>query len=229
MLLGHPGEYITFKQCQQEGGRVRKGEKSSMVTFWKWIEQEDEETGEIREVPFLRYYSIFHIDQCEGISAKHTQELPNAANLHEAADDIINGYISRSGVKVRHEQGDSAYYRPSTDTVVLPIMSQFKSTSEYYSTAFHEFVHSSGNKTRLDRLDQTAFFGTEQYSKEELIAEIGAVALVNHCGIETDHSVRNNAAYIQSWLKVLRNDKRMIVSAAGKAEKAVGMILGQTP
>ena len=89
MLLGRPGEYLTFKQCQQAGGRIRKGEKASMVVFWKWLEQEDEETGEKKEIPFLRYYNVFHIDQCEGLRAKHTKPLPNTANADTNADTII--------------------------------------------------------------------------------------------------------------------------------------------
>ena len=87
-------------------------------------------------------------------------------------------------------------------------------------------THSTGHSTRLNRLDKTAYFGSEAYSKEELIAEIGASALVNHAGLETSTSFRNSAAYIQNWLKVLRDDKRFIVSASGKAEKAVSLILG---
>ena len=82
MLLGRPGEYLTFKQCQEAGGKVRKGEKASMVVFWKWIEQEDEETGEKKEVPFLRYFNVFHIDQCEGVIAKHTTEPPSLTELN---------------------------------------------------------------------------------------------------------------------------------------------------
>ena len=226
MLLGRPGEYVTFKQCQQEGGKVRKGEKSSMVVFWKWIEQEDEETGEKKQIPFLRYFNVFHIDQCEGLTAKHTQELPNTVAADRTAEAIIAGYIHSSGVRLHHEAGDQAFYRPSTDSITLPLLAQFKETAEYYSTAFHEMVHSTGHKTRLDRLEKTAFFGSEAYSKEELIAEIGAATLVNHAGLETSRSFRNSAAYVQNWLQVLRNDKRFIVSAAGKAEKAVNLILG---
>ena len=227
LMLGRPGEYLTFKQCQKAGGRVRKGEKASMVVFWKFIEQEDEETGEKKQVPFLRYYNVFHIDQCEGITAKHTTEtaFPDGAEALDVAQDIIYDYLSREGVKLLHEEGDRAFYRPSTDEVVLPIRKQFMSTAEYFSTAFHELVHSTGHKSRLDRLEKTAFFGTEAYSKEELVAEIGASALVNASGLETPQSLRNNAAYIQNWLTVLKNDKRFIVSAAGKAEKAVNLIL----
>lgn len=228
MLLGRPGEYITFKQCQEAGGKVKKGEKASMVVFWKWIEQEDEETGEKKEIPFLRYYNVFHIDQCEGVTARHTTEtaFPDGAETLEAAQEIIYDYLSREGVKLSHSEGDRAFYRPSTDEVVLPIRKQFVSTAEYYSTVFHELTHSTGHAKRLNRLNHAAFFGTEDYSKEELVAEIGAAALVNHVGLETSHSLRNNAAYIQNWLQVLKDDKRFIVSAAGKAEKAVNLILG---
>ena len=225
MLLGRPGEYVTFKQCQAEGGKVRKGEKSSIVVFWKWIEEKDPDTDEIKQIPFLRYFNVFHISQCEGLTANHLQELPNTASADQTAENIIVGYIQRSGVRLNHEAGDQAFYRPSTDSITLPLLAQFKETAEYYSTAFHEMVHSTGHKTRLDRLDKTAFFDSEAYSKEELIAEIGAAALVNHTGLETPDSFRNSAAYIQNWLQVLRNDKRFIVSAAGKAEKAVQMIL----
>ena len=228
MLLGKPGEYVTFKQCQEAGGHVKKGEKAHMVVFWKWIEQEDEETGETREVPFLRYYNVFHIDQCEGVTAKHTSEVrfPDGAEVLEAAQEIVYDYLGREGVKLSHSEGDRAFYRPATDEVVLPIRKQFVSTAEYYSTVFHELTHSTGHPSRLNRLNRAAFFGTEDYSKEELVAEIGAATLVNHVGLETDHSFRNNAAYIQNWLQVLKDDKRFIVSAAGKAEKAVNLILG---
>ena len=229
MLLGRPGEYLTFKQCQEAGGKVRKGEKSQMVVFWKWVEQEDEETGEVKEVPFLRYYNVFHIDQCEGIEAKHTTEtaFPDRAETLAAAQEIIADYIDREGVKLTHQEGDRAFYRPATDEIVLPLLRQFPSTAEYYSTAFHEITHSTGHEKRLNRLNHAAFFGTEDYSKEELVAEIGAATLVNHIGLETSSSFRNNTAYIQNWLKVLKSDKRFIVSAAGKAEKAVNLILNQ--
>ena len=226
MILGRGGEYLTFAQCQKEGGKVRKGEKSQMVVFWKFIEQEDEETGEKKQVPFLRYYSVFHIDQCEGLAAKHMPSLSLTANADVTAESLIAAYVQRSGVRVKHQEGDRAFYTPSSDTVTLPLLAQFAETAEYYSTAFHELTHSTGHASRLNRLEKVAFFGSEAYSKEELVAEIGAAALVNHTGLETSHSFRNNTAYVQNWLSVLRNDKRFIVSAAGKAEKAVNLILG---
>ena len=227
LMLGRPGEYATFKQVQEAGGRVRKGEKASMVVFWKITEQEDEKTGEKKQVPFLRYYNVFHIDQCEGLQTRFAVHHPDKAQPDARADAIIADYLQRSGVKLTHEASNRAYYQPITDSITLPERKQFLNTAEYYGTAFHELTHSTGHKSRLDRLEKMAFFGTEAYSKEELVAEIGAAALVNHVGLESDESFQNNAAYVQSWLKVLENDKRFIISAAGKAEKAVSLILGE--
>ena len=227
MMLGKPGEYLTFKQCQAEGGKVKKGEKAQMVVFWKWMTVEDEETKEEKEVPFLRYYNVFHIDQCEGLRPNYELTLPGTAEPDAAANEVIYDYLDRSGVKMTHESGDRAYYQPMTDTVVIPVRKQFAETAEFYSTIFHELTHSTGHESRLNRLEKTAFFGTESYSKEEFIAEIGAATLVNHCGIKTSSSFRNSTAYIQNWLSVLKNDKRFIVSAAGKAEKAINLILNQ--
>lgn len=224
MLLGKAGEYITFKQAAAEGGHVKKGAKARMVVFWKFLETEDEETGEEKKVPLLRYYNVFHIDDCEGIKAKHLAPLPDSVEADEAAESIIAEYVKREVVTLEHQEGDRAYYQPATDKIVLPMMKQFKETAEYYGTAFHEMVHSTGHEKRLARLNGTAFFGSEDYSKEELVAEIGSAALVSIAGLETEKSFKNNAAYIQNWLTVLRNDYHFIVSAAGKAEKAVQFI-----
>ena len=225
MLLGRPGEYATFKQVQQAGGYVRKGEKAHMVVFWKWVEKEDEETGDVKEIPFLRYYNVFHIDQCEGLKARHAEPLPQTANADQKAEAIICDYLKTSGVKLNHEQGDRAFYRPSDDSITLPLLAQFKETAEYNSTVFHELIHSTGHAKRLNRIAGTAFFGSEAYSKEELVAEIGASALVHAAGLETPDSFRNNVGYIQNWLRVLRNDRKVIVSASGRADKAVSYIL----
>ena len=227
MLLGRAGEYLTYKQVNAEGGYVRKGEKAHMVVFWKWLDKEDAETGEVKQIPFLRYYNVFHITQCENIRAKYAASLPQTASADAAAEAIITEYVKREGVHMEHIEGDRAFYRPSTDSITLPLLKQFAETAEYYGTAFHEMVHSTGHMKRLNRLDATAFFGSDAYSKEELIAEIGSAALVNHAGLETDKSFRNSAAYIQNWLQVLKNDKRFIVSAAGKADKAVELILNR--
>ena len=229
MLLQHSGEYATFKQWQALGGKVRKGEKSEIVVFWKMIETEtfkSDGTPEKKTVPMLRYYSVFHVSQIEGVEPL---EKPfEDVEPIEAADKIIVDYVSREGLTFVETVTDEAYYSPSRDMVQVPCKEQYGAIAEYYSTTFHELTHSTGHAKRLNRLTTgiKAGFGGEEYSKEELTAEIGAASLLNHLGIETPDSFRNSAAYIQSWLKALRGDARMIVTAASRAEKAVAYILG---
>lgn len=230
LILGKPGEYITFKQCQNEGGRVKRGAKSRYVVFWKRLKvtETDENNVEKEKTVFvLRYYNVFHIDDCEGIKPKYAKPVANPAEPHEAAQKIMDEYIAREGIHLVISPSDRAFYRPSEDMISLPEMGQFAETEEFYSTAFHEMTHSTGHESRLNRLCKGAGFGSENYSKEELVAEIGAATLVNRVGLESEKSFRNSAAYVQGWLSALKNDKRLIVSAAGKAEKAVALILGE--
>lgn len=240
LLLRKAGEYATFKQIQAAGGKVKKGAKSKFVVFWKIYRKEKlegseparDKDGNIKydTIPVLRYYNVFHVvDDCEGITPKHEQDAPNGAETMQTAEDVLTAYTTRENLTIHHEKGDKAYYSPLGDYIVLPLMEQFKDTAEYYGTAFHESVHSTGHSTRLNRFDKStpSHFGDEDYSKEELVAEIGSCALLHRLNMETRSSFRNNAAYIQSWLRALNNDKRMIVSAAGKAEKAVAYILGE--
>ena len=229
MLLGKAGEYYTYSQVLSRGGAVRKGEKSQIVVFWKQVKvsdmQDDETQSPVdRLIPMLRYYNVFHIDQCDGLTPRFNQ--PAEPTPIPAADEIIDHYSQREHIKIHHQLGDEAYYSPSKDCIVLPLVEQFRSVGEFYSTAFHEITHSTGHRTRLNRLKATAHFGNAEYSKEELTAEIGAAALLNYAGIETNDTFRNNAAYIQNWLTVLKNDKRMVVAASGAAAKAVDYILG---
>ena len=200
MLLKHTGEYATFKQWQDLGGQVKK-------------------------IPMLRYYNVFHITQVEGVKPL---ERPFAeVKPIEEGDKIIIDYITREHIKFDECASNEAYYSPSQDRVVVPMKEQYKAINEYYSTTFHELTHSTGHQSRLNRLQTgaVAAFGGEEYSKEELVAEIGSASLMNMLGIETTKTFRNSAAYIQSWLKVLKNDNKFIVSAASKAEKAVNYIL----
>lgn len=229
MLLRKAGRYYTFKQITERGGKVRKGEKSSMIVFWKQVkisEQNPETGGEVEKlVPMLRYFNVFHEDQTEGMNIK-AEPMPNEhPETIPAADDIITAYTAREGITLNNIKGDRAYYSPTLDVIVLPLVEQFPDMAEYYSTAYHEMAHSTGHKTRLNRIKVTAHFGNADYSKEELTAEIGAAALMHHAGLETVKTFRNSTAYIQSWLKALRNDKRMIVHASGAASKAVEYIL----
>lgn len=229
LLLPYDGEFVTFKQAAEEGHPVKKGEKASAVFFFKFIESEDKDTGEKKTVPLLKYYSVFHISQCEGMKPRfavsggtHSDLMPDIR-----AEQILNDYIDRSGVTLRKEKSNKAYYSPATDTIVVPELDQFSDLSEYYSTVYHEAIHSTGAPSRLNRIKDVARFGSESYSKEELTAELGASYLVNATGLEKPSSFQNSAAYLNGWLSALKNDKRFIISAAGKAEQAVRLILGE--
>ena len=232
MLLEHQDGYLTFKQVGELGGKVNKGAKSEFVVFWKIMQKEDpskkdaDGNPEKVTIPILRYYNVFWIGDTN-IERKDL-ELVEHDPITEA-EDIISGYVAReSGLTFQNDKpSNQAYYAPASDTVVVPMLTQFANAEEYYSTAFHELTHSTGAKHRLNRLAEgrAAAFGGEEYSKEELVAELGAAMLVNHCGIETEKSFKNSAGYVQGWLKALNNDQRLIVSAASKAEKAVEYIM----
>lgn len=233
MLLQHTGEYATFKQWQDLGGHIRKGEKSEIVVFWKIFESKetDSDTGEIeiKKIPLLRYYNVFHISQVDGVEPLALEQLNDEVEPIEAGDKIINDYINREHLNFVECKSNKAYYSPSNDTVVVPLKEQYNLINEYYSTTFHELTHSTGHKNRLNRLQSGAVsaFGSENYSKEECVAEIGSATLMSIAGIETPKTFRNSTAYIQNWLQVLRNDNKFIVSASSKAEKAVKYILAE--
>ncbi len=229
MILKHTGEYATFNQWSKLGGHIRKGEKAEFVVFWKINTTiETNANGEQKEIhiPMLRYYSVFHISQVEGVEP--LAEPFNEVTPIDAADQLIVNYVARSGVSFTETESNEAYYSPARDAVVVPMKEQYGHINEYYSTTLHELVHSTGHKTRLARqtAGRVAAFGSQDYSKEELIAEIGSAAIMNRLGIETKRTFTNSVAYIQSWLKVLKNDSRFIVSASSQAEKAVEYIMG---
>ena len=231
LLLPKGGEYLSFKEAEAEGGHVKKGAKGHMVVFWKIIgcEDTDDQGDKItKTIPILRYYTVFHIDDCEGIKPKHTKVFDTKTIDNPEA--VLDEYTARCRVKLEKKQSGQAYYSPREHRICLPRIEPYKDAHEYYSTAFQEAVHSTGHHTLLDRFPENAMaaaFGSESYSKEELIAEIGACAILGKLGIETADTFRNSAAYIQGWLRALKNDKKLIVSAAGKAQKAVSLILNE--
>lgn len=231
LLLKHGGEYATFKQWSGLGGKIRKGEKSEIVTFWK-IQQIEEinEDGEktIKQLPLLRYYNVFHISQVDGVEPKEQLKISNLESIEEA-ENIKNEYMNREHLKIFETVTNKAFYTPTFDYIEVPCKEQYQNIEELYSTLFHEMIHSTGHKNRLGRLETgaSAHFGSKTYSKEELVAELGSAALVNMLGIETGKSFRNSGAYIQNWLQALKNDNKFIISASSKAEKAVKYILNE--
>ena len=242
MLLGcKGGEYMTYAQIQAEGGRVKAGEKSQMVVFWKWPEKTEEvtridEDGHeyvdecTKRIPYLQSYAVFHIDQTEGIKPKWNGEAKKFEHEPiEEAEQVITNYVTREGLKLVVFNSNRAYYQPSNDLVSVPEMAQYKVREEYYSTLFHELTHSTGHAKRLNRegIAGVHFFGDEGYSKEELVAEMGAAFICNLLGIDCEKAFENSVAYIQGWLSALRNDKKLIVAAAAKAEAAAEYILNK--
>ena len=237
MLLSRSGEYATFAQWKKLGGNVRKGAKSEMVVFWAngYDKKEKDEDGNeinvhvVYDFPILKFYNVFHINDVDGVKPLEDTELNEGTaetfDSVETAERIAQEYSEREHCKI-HFGGDSAFYSPAFDYVQLPRRAAFgDKVGEFYSTMFHELTHSTGAESRLNRLEKGQRFGNEAYSKEELTAELGAAGLLSILGIETESTFNNSAAYIQNWLQVLKNDSKMIVSAATRAEKAIKYII----
>lgn len=233
-LLGEAGEYLSFKQINELGGKVKKGAKSRMVVFYTVVKPknaEGEEAEDEKGYPILRYYNVFHIKDTEGIESKLDAEpkVRNTDEVIEVADAAIRLYVeSQKTLTFQHNKpSDRAYYQLSNDTVVVPMFEQYKEAAEYYSTAFHELIHSTMTEARCDRRqkDGISFFGSKAYSREELVAEVGAAMLCSNYGIDSEKAFRNSVAYLQSWASHLKEDPRAIVTAASKAEKAARFII----
>lgn len=232
MLLLHSGEYATYKQWTEAGGQIRKGEKSEIVTFWKLqpVEEEQEDGTKIKkQIPLLRYYNVFHVSQVDGVEQKEKPELIEHEPITEA-EKVKEAYKEREQIEIREIISNEAFYSLSRDYIQVPCREQYTYIEEFYSTLFHEMIHSTGNWKRLDRLESgaSARFGSETYSKEELVAEIGAAMILNCLGIETEKTLKNSSAYVQNWLQVLKNDNKFVVSASSKAEKAAKYIFGDS-
>lgn len=227
LLLNEPGEYLTYTQISNLGGNVKKGERASKVVFWKPITiKTDNEDEEEKIIPYLRYYHVFHINQTEGITPLSIEEQLEFLKPCEDAEKVINKYIDASGVNFDARISNRACYNQNTDKITVPAIEQYTDIADYYSTVFHEMVHSTGHKDRLNRLVKGALLNDrDRYAKEELVAEIGAAALCHNCNVETPDAFENSAAYIKSWLEALENDERLVFKASSKAEKAVDYIL----
>ncbi|AOZ94926.1 ArdC family protein [Paenibacillus crassostreae] len=225
-LLLMPGEYATFKQIAEAGGKVKKGATSHIVVFWKWLEKENKDSNEKEKVPLLRFYRVFDIKtQCEGLESKRQDETFEHDPIVDA-EAIQTGYTDAPPISFLSGR---AYYMPASDHISIPPLQDYPKAEEYYSTLFHEMVHSTGHRSRLNRpgIEEFAAFGDENYSKEELIAEIGAAMLCASCGIDNS-TIENSAAYIGSWHRKLKSEPSLIIQAAGKAQRAVDYILNVT-
>lgn len=221
----YPSPYwLTFRQVLALGGHVKKGERSFPVVFWK-IFREDGNEDAPKRIPFLRYYSVFNVAQCEGIKVpvKPVVETPPFQAI-ERCERVVTEMPKRPVIQ---HTGPRASYAPALDVVTMPDVKQFESSEAYYSTLFHELTHATGHFTRLNRKEVTEpnRFGSDPYSREELVAEMGSAFLCGHCAIE-NKTIDQSASYIQSWLGRLKEDRKLVVHAAAQAQKACDFILG---
>lgn len=231
MFLLPPGEYVTYKQATEAGGFVKKGERGHMVVFYTTLEYdkkggESKGTGEDGKtrIPYLRYYTVFELSQCEGLERRRRVDGVDH-NPIERCEEIVAGY--ENGPAIEHG-AEGASYSVKKDRVAMPDRERFFCMEEYYSTLFHELGHSTGHQTRLNReslTSATAGFGTSPYAEDELIAEMTAAMLCGEAGID-NVTLENSAGYIDGWRKRLSSDPKLIVRMASKAQKAADLILG---
>lgn len=221
--------WLTFNQSKELGGTVRRGEKACPVVFWKWLESDD--PADKRRIPFLRYYSVFNVAQCDGIPADKIPSLNVTKREHSPiveAERIVAAMPCRPEVKSGQSR---AFYSPAGDYVGMPAPEHFRTGEDYYSVLFHELTHATGHESRLNRKGvggadgEWSAFGSTPYAKEELVAEMGAAFLCGQAGI-VERTLDNSAAYVGSWLQRLRDDRRLVVQAAAQAQKAADFILG---
>lgn len=222
--------WLTFKQVQEKNGHVVKGAKSTPVIFWKWLDKADPEATDCEvsksgKIPLLRYYNIFNLEQTEGIEIPEPEENHNEFDSITAAEEVIAAMPLCPDI--RHG-GNRACYSPALDYIQLPNQHTFDTIEEYYNTCFHELAHATGHSNRLGRKSilEPSYFGSHEYSKEELVAEMGAAFLCGHCNI-ANSTIENSAAYIQGWLKSLNSDKTLLIHAAAQAQKAADYILNR--
>ena len=242
--------WITYNKAAELGGNIRKGSRGSTVYFWIHGENPyvtytrtviDPVSGlEVEEEyhPMewnLITHSVFNIEQCENLPEDmwKLEEIDTDSYTPEPAEEaesIIAAYLANGGPEMAHDGGNRAYYVPSQHRVALPKRESFRSQGGYYTTTFHELGHSTGHHSllgRFEKYEQLAAFGSEDYSKEELVAEFTAAFLCMETGITNvlDSTMRNSIAYIKGWLKSLKNDPKMALEASGKAQKAADLIL----
>lgn len=234
ILGGESGHYITWHQLNMLKGHLRKGSKGKRVFFWSTFDKaEENENGEkvIRKIPYLKTYTVFHVCDCEGLPQRWIPQNPIGKDNKpvDLAENTIKQYLDREKIELKHQNPNEAYYSVKYDFINIPELHNFKSSEEYYSALFHESVHSTGHRKRLQRFkenDTSSPFGSPDYSREELVAEMGSSFLLKQVGIDNSRTLEQSAAYIQSWIAALKNDYSLIAIAASRAERAVEYILG---
>lgn len=223
--------WCTYKQALELGYQVRKGEKASPIIFWSFPDKKKKDAGATSEskasFAFAKQYSVFNIEQLDGVPVELPFDGAEPFDPIVEAENIVSAFMASASHPTLAHGGSRAYFRPSTDHVQMPVQSSFLSAGGYYATLFHEFIHSTGIKSRCNRPELTGMtnFGDEEYSKEELTAEFGSAFLCAESGIANDERLANSAAYIQCWVRELKNDKTLVVRAAQLAQRAASFVM----
>lgn len=223
----HSNVWGSYKQWQSKGKQVKKEEKGSIVVFWSVFKKEGEEGSKDLNIPVLRYSTVFNESQIEGFSPPSENEKESINNPVDLAEGLIRSFPLEFPKAILSEDG-RAFYRPSTDEIYMPSIQQCVDSQSWYSTYFHESIHATGHESRLKRFDfaESFLFGSNSYSKEELVAELGASYMNARCGL-IDSQIENSVSYISHWLAKLRNDKKLIISASAQAQKACDFLLSR--
>lgn len=219
--------WATMNQANKRNGKVRKGEKSTIVTFWKKYEKDsgerDDEGKKIMEQRFiLRYFKVFNVEQIDGLEWEPPTLPGEDLSPLEIGEKVIDEMPNPPMIEIKRT--DVACYRPSLDHVTLPQLEQYGAAEDFYRVAFHELAHATGHESRLDRQIKNNF-GDEKYAKEELVAELTAAMVCHATGIQAE--IEQSAAYIAGWKKALEDDPKLIVSASSAAQKAADYILNE--
>lgn len=220
--------FLTFNQAKNAGGHVLLNEKGHLIVYWQLIQKEvEDEDGNIKvkKFPYIKLHYVYNIKQC-GKLDKLEQKLSLQKNDEIIEPEcVVSEYLNGDGPSLEFT-GLRACYSPNLDVVRMPKMDLFDSSKHYYSTLFHEVIHSTGHEKRLNRfVKKNANFGSFEYSLEELVAELGSSFLRHQTGIEDESIFNNSVAYVENWLQALQEDPKMIIVASSKAQKAVDLVL----
>ncbi len=216
--------WLTYRQAQELGGQVRKGEKGALVVKYGTFAPKEREDDDDRGIPYLKGYTVFNVEQIENLPQEFYRPAEALSTTQVPHLEAVETFVRNTGAVITYG-GTTACFRPTPDDILLPDRVRFVDEVHLYSTLLHEMSHWSGAKHRLDR-DLSGRFGSESYAVEELVAELSASFLCADLGVAHDPR-GNTASYLESWLKVLKNDKRAIVSAAAKAQAAADYLHGQ--
>jgi len=216
--------WLTVRQANELGGHVRKGEQGALVVFWKLLDRRPADGETRKAIPLLRHFVVFNVEQTEACAIEPTTKSIHVPQI-EAAEAVVRDMPHAPRLTVHHS---NAFYRPGDDLIAIPEIRRFQSADSYYATLFHELGHATGHPNRLNRpgVANAIHFGSEDYSREELVAELASAFVCAEIGLDNS-LVADSASYVSGWLNVLRGDPKAVVVASSQAKRAADFIFGR--